>query len=80
MLAQSDEGGRSTVRNTCLARRFQAVSYESATSLELTRCAIQRPRALNKTFVPLESKGCDHTSANAPGHIRTPQLSVVGRE
>ena len=24
--------------------------------------------------------GCDHTSTNAPDNIRTPQLSVLGRE
>ena len=24
--------------------------------------------------------GCDHTSTNAPDPIRTPQLSVLGRE
>ena len=24
--------------------------------------------------------GCDHTSINAPDPIRTPQLSVLGRE
>ena len=35
MLAQGDEGGQATVRNACLARSFQAISYESTTSLEL---------------------------------------------
>jgi len=33
MLAWGDEGGRATVRNTRLARRFQAGSDEFATSL-----------------------------------------------
>ena len=27
-----------------------------------------------------EHDGCDHTSTNAPAPIRTPQLSVLGRE
>ena len=27
-----------------------------------------------------ERDGCDHTSTNAPDTIRTPQLSVLGRE
>ena len=27
-----------------------------------------------------EHDGCDHTSSNAPDPIRTPQLSVLGRE
>ena len=27
-----------------------------------------------------EHDGCDHTSTNAPDSIRTPQLSVLGRE
>ena len=27
-----------------------------------------------------EHEGCDHTSTNAPDPIRTPQLSVLGRE
>ena len=35
MLSRGDEGGRATIRNACLARRFRAVSYEVATSLEL---------------------------------------------
>ena len=26
------------------------------------------------------TNGCDHTSTNAPDPIRTPQLSVLGRE
>ena len=27
-----------------------------------------------------EHDGCDHTSTNSPDLIRTPQLSVLGRE
>ena len=27
-----------------------------------------------------EHDGCDHSSTNAPDPIRTPQLSVLGRE
>ena len=27
-----------------------------------------------------EHDGCDHTCSNAPDPIRTPQLSVLGRE
>ena len=27
-----------------------------------------------------EQEGCDHTSTNAPDPIRTPQLSMLGRE
>ena len=27
-----------------------------------------------------EHDGCDHTSTNAPDPIRTPQLSMLGRE
>ena len=38
MLAWGDEGARATVRNARLARRFRAVLYELATSLELARC------------------------------------------
>ena len=38
MVARGDEGGRATVRNARLARRFRAVSYELGTSLELARC------------------------------------------
>jgi len=36
-LAQGDEGGRATVRNARLARRFRVASFELATSLELER-------------------------------------------
>ena len=80
MLARSDNGGRATVHNARSARRFRAVSYEHATSLELV-CFIgvtQRQSTLNETFVPQESNGCDHTSTNTPYPIRTPQLSVLG--
>jgi len=38
MLARGDEGDRATVRNARLARRFRAVCYELATSLDLARC------------------------------------------
>jgi len=38
MLARGGEDGRATVRTARLARRFRAVSYELATSLELARC------------------------------------------
>jgi len=38
MLARADEGGRATVRNGRLARHFQAISYELATSLGSARC------------------------------------------
>ena len=38
MLARGDGGGQATVRNARLARRFQAVGWESATSLEMARC------------------------------------------
>jgi len=38
MLARGDEGGRATVYNARLARRFRAVSHQLATSLELARC------------------------------------------
>ena len=37
MLARDDEGGRATIRKARLARRFQAVSYEVATSLQPAR-------------------------------------------
>jgi len=37
MLALGDEGARATVRNARLARRFRAVIYELATSLEQAR-------------------------------------------
>ena len=33
-----------------------------------------------KRNVTQENNGCDHTSTNAPDPIRTPQLSVLGRE
>ena len=33
-----------------------------------------------KRTVTQENDGCDHTSTNAPDPIRTPQLSVLGRE
>ena len=33
-----------------------------------------------KRTVTQEHDGCDHTSTNAPDPIRTPQLSVLGRE
>ena len=33
-----------------------------------------------KGTVTLEHDGYDHTSTNAPDPIRTPQLSVLGRE
>ena len=33
-----------------------------------------------KGTVTQEHDGCDHTSTNAPDPIRTPQLSVLGRE
>jgi len=35
MVVRGDEGGRATVRNARLARRFRAVSYELANSLKL---------------------------------------------
>jgi len=38
MLARSDQGGRVTVRNARLARRFRALRFELAASFELTRC------------------------------------------
>jgi len=37
MLAWGDEGGQATVHNAHLARRFRAVSYEHAASLDLAR-------------------------------------------
>jgi len=37
MLARGDECGRATVRNARIDRRFRAISYELATSLELVR-------------------------------------------
>jgi len=37
MLARGDEGGRATIHNARLARRFRAPSYELPTSLELAR-------------------------------------------
>ena len=37
MLARRDDGGRATVRNARLARRFRAINYESATSLDSAR-------------------------------------------
>ena len=37
MLVRGDQGGRATVRNARLARRFRAASYELAASLELAR-------------------------------------------
>ena len=40
MLAWGDEGGRATVRNERLARRFRAFSYKLATALELARCML----------------------------------------
>jgi len=48
MLARGDEGGRATVCHACLARRFRAVSYELATSLDLTRCM----RGLAAAYTP----------------------------
>jgi len=38
MLARGGGAGRATVRNARVARRFRAISYELATSLELLRC------------------------------------------
>ena len=34
----------------------------------------------NKSKVKSYSDGCDHTSPKAPNPIRTPQLSMLGRE
>ncbi|KAK8705001.1 hypothetical protein V6N13_048612 [Hibiscus sabdariffa] len=34
----------------------------------------------NGRFSDIGDDGCDHTSTNAPDPIRTPQLSVLGRE
>ncbi len=34
----------------------------------------------NKENLAIEMYGCDHTSTKAPDPIRTPQLSVLGRE
>ena len=36
-LAQDDDGGQATVRNTRLDHRFRAASYKLATSLERAR-------------------------------------------
>ena len=36
-LARGDEGGRATLRNARLTRRYRTASYELATSLELAR-------------------------------------------
>ena len=33
-----------------------------------------------KGIATQEHDGCDHTSTNAPDPIRTPQVSVLGRE
>ena len=33
-----------------------------------------------KVTATQEHGGCDHTSTNAPDPIRTPQLSLLGRE
>jgi len=38
MLARGDDGGRATIRNAHLARRFLAVGYELATSIALAHC------------------------------------------
>jgi len=38
MLARGDEGGRATVCNARLARRFRAGSYELVILLDLARC------------------------------------------
>ena len=34
----------------------------------------------NKRIGCANTNGCDHTSTNAPDSIRTPKLSVLGRE
>ena len=81
MLARGKEGGQATAHNARLAPRFPGVSYELSTSLELAH--FMRGSAtdtVNITFVPHECSGCDHTSTNTPHTIRTPQLSVLGRE
>ena len=77
MLARGDGGGRATVRNARIPRRFRAVSYEHATSLELARCTRDSAAACtryNICFARIQR--CDHTSTNTPDPIRTPQLDV----
>ena len=42
---------------------------------------VEQSQALgNKMKFVMKVYGCDHTSTNAPDPIRTPQLSVLGRE
>jgi hypothetical protein len=41
-------------------------------------CSRRRVRLI--CFLRKDANGCDHTSTNAPDPIRTPQLSVLGRE
>jgi len=48
MRARGDDGGRATVRNTRLARHFQAINYKLATSLELARCMRDSAAAYTK--------------------------------
>ena len=38
------------------------------------------PQYVVKYIWRAKPDGCDHTSTNAPDPIRTPQLSVLGRE
>ena len=52
MLAWGDGGGWATVRNARIPRRFGAVSYGHATSLELARCTrfSSRVRSMKHLF------------------------------
>ena len=50
MLSRGDESDQVTVRNARLARRFRAVSYELATSLELAPLLIGRSHSIKHSF------------------------------
>ena len=62
--------GKKKARNRCLDCEFTSFGMFGVSDGANTH--------INKFLPRLD--GCDHTSTNAPDPIRTPQLSVLGRE
>ena len=52
-----------------------AASLRKACGLVLVNVRVEHNKVVNVIYV-----GCDHTSTKAPDPIRTPKLSVLGRE
>jgi hypothetical protein len=61
--------------NGTVIARGQARALDPTT---IGECSRRRVRLIR--FLCKDANECDHTSTNAPDPIRTPQLSMLGRE